>query len=65
MSSVTPCLREHGNELRPHLHYEHDGHQKPRLQLRYLLARGQAPSRQDVAQRLGGHRHTSGRWLAI
>jgi transposase len=31
----------------------------------YLLATGQAHTRQDVAHRLGGHRHTIGRWLAL
>lgn len=32
--------------------------------MRYLLATRQAQDRQDVAPRLGIHRHTSGRWLA-
>jgi transposase len=31
----------------------------------YLLASGQAHRRQDVAQLLGVHRNTVGRWLAI
>jgi transposase len=31
----------------------------------YLLASGQARTRQDVAQLLGVHRNTVGRWLAI
>jgi Homeodomain-like domain len=65
MYRVTPCIREHVKELRPHRHYEHDGHKQPRLQMLDLLASGPAHSRQDVAQRLGGHRHTIGRWLAI
>ena len=30
----------------------------------YLLASGQAQTRQDVAQLLGGHHHTISRWLA-
>jgi transposase len=30
----------------------------------YLLARGQAHTRQEVARLLGVHRHTSGHWLA-
>ena len=65
MYRVTPCIREHVNELRQRLQHEHDGHKKPRLQMLYLLASGQAHSRQDVAQLLGVHRHTIGRWLAI
>jgi hypothetical protein len=31
----------------------------------YLLASGQAHTRQDVARLLGLHRHTMSRWLAI
>lgn len=31
----------------------------------YLLASGQAPTRQSVAQLLGVHRNTIGHWLAI
>jgi transposase len=62
---VTPRIREHVNELRQRLQHEHDGHKKPRLQMLYLLASGQAHSRQDVAQLLGVHRNTIGRWLAI
>jgi predicted ArsR family transcriptional regulator len=65
MYRVTPRIREDVNELRHHLQHEHDGHTKPRLQMLYLLASGQAHSRQDVAQLLGVHRHTIGRWLAI
>jgi transposase len=65
MYRVTPRIREHVNELRPRLHHEHDGHNKPRLQMLYLLASGHAHSRQEVAQLLGVHRHTIGRWLAI
>jgi transposase len=65
MYRVTPRIREDVNELRQHLQHEHDGHTKPRLQMLYLLASGQAHSRQKVAQLLGVHRNTIGRWLAI
>jgi transposase len=65
MYRVTPCIRAHVNELRQRLQHEHDGHKKPRLQMLYRLASGQAHSRQEVAQLLGVHRHTIGRWLAI
>jgi transposase len=65
MYRATPGIREHVNELKQRLQHEHDGHKKPRLQMLYLLASGQAHSRQDVAQLLGVHRNTIGRWLAI
>jgi transposase len=39
--------------------------QKARLQMLSLLASRQAHTRQDVAQLLGVHRHTIGRWLAL
>jgi transposase len=51
--------------LRQRLQHEHDGRKKPRLQMRYLLASGQAQTRRDVVQLLGVHRHTIGHWLAI
>jgi transposase len=51
--------------LKYRLQHEHDGHKKPRLQMLYLLATGQAHTRQDVARLLGVHRNTIGRWLAI
>jgi transposase len=65
MYRVIPRIREDVNELRQHLQHEHDGHTKPRLQMLYLLASGQAHSRQQVAQLLAVHRNTIGRWLAI
>jgi transposase len=65
MYRVPPRIREDVNELRRRLQHEHDGHKKPRLQMLYLLASGQAHSRQEVAQLLGVHRNTIGRWLAI
>jgi hypothetical protein len=65
MYRVTPCIREHVNELRQRLQHEHDGHKQPRLQTLYLLASGQAYRRQEVAQLLGLDHQTIGRWLAI
>jgi transposase len=58
-------MSEHADELKPCLQHAHDGHQKPRLQMRSLLASGQAHTRQDVARLLGVHRNTVGRWLAL
>jgi transposase len=51
--------------LKQRLQRADEGRNKPRLQMLYLLASGRAQSRQDVAQLLGGHRHTIGHWLAI
>ena len=65
MRLAIPPLREHVDDLRHRLQREHDGHKKPRLQLRYLLASGQAHNRQEVAALLGVHRNTIGRWLAL
>jgi transposase len=65
MRTAIPPLTEHADELKHRLQREHDGHKKPRLQMLYLLASGQAHTRQDVAQLLGVHRNTIGRWLAI
>jgi transposase len=49
--------------LKQRLQHEHHGRRKPRLQMLYLLASGQAHTRQDVAQLLGLSRNTVGRWL--
>jgi transposase len=65
MYRTTPGIREPVDELRQRIQHEHDGHKKPRLQMLYLLASGHARNRQDVAQLLGVHRNTIGRWLAI
>jgi transposase len=59
-----PPMTAHTDDLKHRLQREHDGHKKPRLQRLYVLASGHAHTRQDVAQLLGVHRHTIGRWLA-
>jgi transposase len=64
MRTALPVITEDAATLKARLHREHDGRRKPRLQMLYLLASGQAQTRQDVAQLLGVHRHTIGRWLA-
>jgi hypothetical protein len=51
--------------LKQRLQHEHDGRKKPRLQMLYLLASGQAQTRQAVAQLLGIHRNTIGHWVAL
>ncbi|MGH8063809.1 MAG: helix-turn-helix domain-containing protein [Candidatus Entotheonellia bacterium] len=64
MRRAIPPITEHTDDLKYRLQREHDGHKKPRLQMLYVLASGQAHTHQDVAQLLGVHRNTIGRWLA-
>ena len=59
-----PPIAESVAELKHHVQHEHHGRKKPRLQMLYLLASGQARTRQDVARLLGLSRNTIGRWLA-
>ncbi len=63
MHKPLPLITELADTLKQRLQREHDGRKKPRLQMLYLLASGQAQSRREVAQVLGGHRNTIGRWL--
>jgi transposase len=65
MRLAIPPLTDQADDLQHHLQREHDGPKKPRLQMLYLLASGQAHTRQDVARLLGVHRNTIGRWLAL
>jgi hypothetical protein len=65
MHSAIPLVSEHADELKQQLQRDHDGHKKPRLRMLYLLASGQAQTRQEVARLLGVHRNTIGRWLAL
>ena len=65
MRNPIPLIREAVPALKERLQHEHDGHKKPRLQMLYLLASGQAHTRQDVARLLGVHRNTISHWLAV
>jgi transposase len=65
MRTAIPPITESADDLKQRLQREHDGHKKPRLQMLYLPASCQAHTRQDVAQLLGVHRSTIGRWLAL
>jgi transposase len=65
MRTAIPRITERTDELTYRLQREHDSHKKLRLQMLYLVASGQAHTRQDVAHLLGVHRNTIGRWLAI
>ena len=65
MRNPIPTIRQEVAALKQRLQHEHDGHKKPRVQMLYLLASGQAQTRQDVARLLGVHRNTISRWLAL
>jgi Homeodomain-like domain len=64
MRHALPVITEDTETLKERLQRERDDRKRSRLQLLYLLAGGQAQTRQDVAQLLGVHRHTFGHWLA-
>jgi transposase len=64
MRKALPVISEDAATLKQRLQHEHDSRKKPRLQMLYWLASGQAQTRQDVAQLLGVHRNTIGHWLA-
>ncbi len=65
MRNAIPPIHEEVAALKERLPHEHDGRKKPRLQMLYLLASGQARTRQDVARLLGVHRNTISHWLAL
>jgi transposase len=65
MRKALPAITDEADTLRQHLQRTYDGRKKPRLQMLYLLASGQAHTRQEVAQLLGVHRNTIGHWLAL
>jgi transposase len=65
MRHPVPMMREEVAALKERLRHEHDGHKTPRVQMLYLLASGQAQTRQAVACLLGVHRNTISRWLAL
>lgn len=65
MRKVRPVIIEDAITLKQRVRRERNGRKKPRLQMLYLLASGQAQTRQDVARLLGVHRNTIGHWLAL
>ena len=65
MRKALPVISEDAETLKQRLQRERDGRKKPRLQMLYLLASGQAQSRRDVAQLLGVHRNTVSNKLAL
>jgi hypothetical protein len=58
MRKSIPVIAEDPQTLKQRLHNAHHGRKKPRLQMLYLVASGQAHSRRGVAQLLGVHRNT-------
>ena len=65
MRTAIPAITDHVDDLKQQLQRERNGHKRPRLQMLYRLARGQAHTRQQLAHLLGVHRNTIGRWLAL
>jgi transposase len=63
MRKALPVIAEGADILKQRRQQERDGRKKPRLQMLYWLASGQAQTRLEVAQLLGVHRNTIGHWL--
>lgn len=64
MYCTLPTITETAEDLKTRLTAEHHRQKRQRLHALYLLASGQAHSRQQVAHLLGVHRETIGAWLA-
>jgi transposase len=65
MHTPLPLMSKPADTLKPRVPREPAGRKKPRLHMLDVLARGPAQTRREVAQLLGVHRHTIGRWLAL
>ena len=65
MRRPLPPIHESVDELRRQMQGETHPLKRPRRHMLYLLASGQATTRQTVADLLGIHRNTVGRWLAL
>ena len=63
MNRTMPIIQESADELKHRLQQERDHRKRQRLHMLYLLARGQARRRGQVADLLGLDRNTIGRWL--
>jgi transposase len=59
-----PLVTESPDELKALLNHETQRQRRQRLHALYLFATNQATTRQAVAQLLGLHRETIGRWMA-
>lgn len=58
-----PEVRESVEVLKARMQKETSGVKRQRVQTLYLVASGQASERQEVAQMLGVHRNTVGKWM--
>jgi transposase len=65
MNKPLPPITESPEQLQKHLRAEADAKKRARLQALYLLASGQATSRQMLAKLLAVHRHTIQTWLKL
>jgi len=65
MNKPLPPITESPQTLQSQLRSETDPRRRSRLQALYLLASGQAPSRQVVAKLMVVHRHTIQTWLRL
>jgi hypothetical protein len=65
MRNAFPVITEAAEGWPQRRQRDHHGRKQRRLQRRSLLARGPAPTRHDVAPRLGGHRPPRGHGLAL
>lgn len=63
MRKPVPFIHESADNLKGQFKHERHPARQARLHALYLLASGQARSRQDVAALLGVDRNTVGRWL--
>ena len=63
MHREPPVVTESADELKALLNQETHRQKRQRLHALYLFASGQATTRQAVAQLLGLHRETIGRWM--
>jgi hypothetical protein len=60
-----PVVTESADELKAMLKQEPDRQKRQRLHALFLFASDQATTRQEVAQLLGVHRQTIGRWMTV
>jgi transposase len=65
MNKPLPPITESPQTLQSQLRSETDPRRRSRLQALYLLASGQAPSRQVLAKLMVVHRHTIQTWLRL
>lgn len=64
MHRERPIVTESPDDLKALLKHEPDRQKRQRLHAHYLFASSQATTRQEVAQMLGVHRQTIGRWMS-